>query len=45
MIYVNTLRYRMSRYEQLTGADLNDLDDLLGLAWAVEMPLQEAHPS
>lgn len=36
-VHVNTVRYRLGRYTDLTGADLDDPDDLLGITWAVEL--------
>ena len=36
-VHVNTARYRLHRYQELTGCDLADLDDLIGLAWALEL--------
>jgi putative transposase len=36
-VHVNTLRYRLRRYADLTGADFDDLDDLIGVAWALEL--------
>lgn len=35
-IHPNTLRYRLRRYEELTGADLSDTGILLELWWALE---------
>jgi putative transposase len=35
-IHPNTLRYRLRRYEELTGADLTDTGALLELWWALE---------
>lgn len=34
-VHVNTLRYRLRRFEDLTAADLSDLDDLFEIAWAL----------
>ncbi|QPK78788.1 helix-turn-helix domain-containing protein [Corynebacterium lizhenjunii] len=35
-VHVNTVRYRMERYAELTGFDAEDVDDLIGLLWALE---------
>ena len=35
-VHPNTLRHRLDRYQQLTGADLRNTEDLLGLWWALE---------
>ncbi len=32
-VHVNTLRYRLQRFSQLTGADLGDIDTLVELSW------------
>lgn len=34
-IHVNTLRYRLQRFSELTGADLGDLNTLIELAWVL----------
>ncbi len=34
-IHANTLRYRLRRYRDLTGADLGDLNTLIEVAWAL----------
>lgn len=34
-VHVNTLRYRLRRFEELTGADLEALDSLFEIAWAL----------
>ena len=34
-MHVNTLRYRLRRFSQLTGADLGDLDTLVEVSWAL----------
>ncbi|NUL43719.1 helix-turn-helix domain-containing protein [Cellulosimicrobium funkei] len=34
-VHVNTLRYRLRRYRELTGADLGDLNTLIEVAWAL----------
>lgn len=36
-VHANTLRYRLRRYSDITGADLGDLDDLMGVTWALEL--------
>ncbi len=38
MVHVNTTRYRLGRYCELTGADLDDPDDLVGVVWALGLP-------
>ena len=30
-IHPNTLRYRLSRYEELTGVDLGETEEMVGL--------------
>ncbi len=35
-IHRNTLRYRLSRIEGLTGTDLRHIDDIVGFWWALE---------
>lgn len=32
-VHVNTLRYRLQRFSQLTGADLGDVNTLIELSW------------
>jgi len=34
-VHVNTLRYRLSRFEELTGRSLTRTDTLIELAWAL----------
>lgn len=34
-VHVNTLRYRLQRFTELTGADLGDLETLIEVAWAL----------
>lgn len=36
-VHVNTVRYRLRRFEELCGADLSDPDDLVGVWWALEL--------
>mgnify|MGYP000064744048 CR=1 FL=1 len=36
VVHPNTLRYRLRRYAELTGVDLDSTEDLVGLAWALE---------
>ena len=36
-LHVNTLRYRLRRFTELTGADLDDPADLLDAVWAFEL--------
>ena len=35
-IHVNTLRYRLERFAAITGADLDDTDDLVEIWWALQ---------
>lgn len=37
-VHVNTVRYRISRFEELTGFNRDNIDDLIGLAWVFEIP-------
>lgn len=34
-VHVNTLRYRLRRYEELTGADTQSLDTVIEIAWVL----------
>lgn len=34
-VHVNTLRYRLQRFSDLSGADLGDLDTLIEISWAL----------
>jgi putative transposase len=34
-VHVNTLRYRLKRFQELTGTDLHDLQDLIEVSWAL----------
>ncbi|ATG50710.1 PucR family transcriptional regulator [Brachybacterium vulturis] len=34
-VHVNTLRYRLKRFQELTGADLRDPEDLIEVSWAL----------
>lgn len=36
-VHVNTVRYRLRRFEELTGAELDDPDNLIGISWALEL--------
>lgn len=36
-VHVNTVRYRLSRYAELTGFDLDDPDDIVALTWVLEL--------
>lgn len=35
-VHVNTLRYRLDKYEGITGASLDELEDLVEVWWALE---------
>jgi DNA-binding PucR family transcriptional regulator len=35
-VHANTVRYRLSRYLELTGADLEDTETLIEVWWALE---------
>lgn len=37
MIHANTVRYRLRRFEELTGADLTNPDDRIGIRYVVEL--------
>jgi PucR C-terminal helix-turn-helix domain len=41
-IHPNTLRYRLERFQEITGADLNRTQDVLELWWALERHRLEA---
>lgn len=34
-VHVNTLRYRLRRFEELTGADLGDVESLVEVSWVL----------
>lgn len=34
-VHVNTLRYRLKRFEEFTGADLGDVDTIVEVSWAL----------
>lgn len=36
VLHVNTLRYRLRRFSELTGLSLDDPDDLVQIVWALE---------
>lgn len=36
-VHVNTVRYRLRRYQDLTGCNLDDIDDIIGVTWAIEL--------
>ena len=40
-VHPNTLRYRLSRFEQLTGADLHDIAVVAEVWWALQRAQQE----
>jgi putative transposase len=37
MIHVNTLRHRLRKFSELTGASLSSTDVIVELAWALEL--------
>ena len=37
-VHVNTLRYRLSRFERAAGRSLQDTDTIIELAWALHLP-------
>ena len=41
-VHVNTLRYRLQRFSDLSGADLGDLDTLIEISWALAAHGQKA---
>jgi putative transposase len=44
-VHVNTVRYRLARYAELTGADLDDTETLIEVWWALESwALREQSP-
>jgi hypothetical protein len=46
-LHVNTVRYRLRRFEELTGTSLRHVDDLVQVWWALErrrLPRQESQP-
>ena len=38
-VHVNTLRYRLRRFEELTGCDLGDVNTLVEVAWITAVPV------
>ena len=36
-VHVNTVRHRLARFADLTGADLDDPDDFVAVAWVVDL--------
>ena len=40
-VHVNTVRHRLGRFAELTGADLDDPDDLVGVLWVAELGAPE----
>lgn len=42
-VHVNTLRYRLRRFEELTGADLGDVDGLIEVSWALAAEGRSPH--
>lgn len=43
-VHVNTVRYRLAKYEELTGFDMDDPDDVVGLTWALELGDPDVDP-
>jgi putative transposase len=43
-VHVNTMRYRLARYQDLTGCDYDNPDDLVGLIWVVELGDPDREP-
>lgn len=37
IVHQNTVRYRLARFQSLTGRSLDDLDTIIGLAWALDI--------
>ena len=37
-VHQNSVRYRLGKFSELTGFDSDDIDDLIGLAWVLEIP-------
>ena len=44
-VHPNTLRHRLDRFQQLTGADLHRTEDVLELWWALERRRLDPRPS
>ncbi|GAA1182217.1 PucR family transcriptional regulator [Nesterenkonia xinjiangensis] len=42
-VHVNTLRYRLQRFQEIAGADLGDLNTLIELSWA--LAAHRSHPA
>lgn len=42
-VHTNTLRNRLHRFEQMTGADLGRIDDIVGIWWALERRRLDNH--
>lgn len=36
-VHPNTVRYRLQRFQEVTGSDLEELDDAIGAVWALEL--------
>ncbi|WP_114855012.1 CdaR family transcriptional regulator [Brachybacterium sp. YJGR34] len=43
VVHPNTVRYRLRRFQELTGTDLSDPDDLHGARCAIELGHPDAH--
>lgn len=37
-VHQNSVRYRLTKFSELTGFDPDNIDDLIGLAWVLEIP-------
>jgi hypothetical protein len=44
-VHPNTLRYRIGRYEELTGADLTETEQTLGIWWALHRDQLDPAPA
>lgn len=42
-VHVNTLRYRLKRFQELTGADLHDPEHLIEVSWALTADSASPH--
>lgn len=44
-VHVNTLRYRLKRFQELTGTDLHDPEQLIEVSWALTAGAEPPPPS